>query len=235
MISAARRTAKPKTDLPPLVNGDHLDQKTFHERYEARPEVRAELIGGVVYMSSPQKVRHGYIHRWLAALTNEYVEATPGTEACVNSTAILGPDAEPQPDSYLVILPAYGGQTAVDTDGYLTGAPEWVGEISDSTESIDLNRKKLDYEKAGVCEYMVAAVRTSQLFWFIRRRGKFKPLQPGADGIIRSEVFPGFWLHVEAFLNRDGQRLLATLRQGLGSTVHAAFVTKLATKRGGRR
>jgi len=37
----------------------------------------------------------------------------------------------------------------VDDRGYLTGAPEWIGEISDSTESIDLNRKKLDYEKAG--------------------------------------------------------------------------------------
>jgi hypothetical protein len=54
MISIARRTAKRNTDLPPLVNGDHLDQKTFHERYEAMPpDVRAELIGGIVYMSSP--------------------------------------------------------------------------------------------------------------------------------------------------------------------------------------
>src|SRR6202035_5074153 len=59
--SAARRTRTPKKDLPPLVNGDHLDQKTFHERYEAMPEVRAELIGGIVYiMSSPQRNRHGY-------------------------------------------------------------------------------------------------------------------------------------------------------------------------------
>lgn len=33
---------------PPLENGDRLDQKTFHQRYEATPpDVRAELIGGV--------------------------------------------------------------------------------------------------------------------------------------------------------------------------------------------
>jgi Uma2 family endonuclease len=231
MISAARRIAKPKTDLPPLVNGDHLDQKTFHERYEARPEVRAELIGGIVYVSSPQKMRHGYHHRKLAGLNDVYIEATPGVEGCVNSTAILGDDAEPQPDTYLFILPECGGQTAANAEDYLTGAPEWVGEISDSTESIDLNRKKLDYEKAGVREYMVAAVRIKQVFWFIRRRGKFKPLLPGADGVIRSEVFPGFWLHVEAFLNRDGQHLLAALREGIGSPQHAAFVAKLAAKR----
>ena len=51
--------------------------------------------------------------------------------------------------------------------------------------------------------------------------GKFKPLLPDADGIIRSQVFPGLWLHVEAFLNRDGQRLVAALRQGLASPQHA--------------
>ena len=46
--------------LPPLENGDHLDQKTFHERYEPMPEdFRAELIGGIVFVSSPLKPRHG--------------------------------------------------------------------------------------------------------------------------------------------------------------------------------
>jgi hypothetical protein len=60
---------------------------------------------------------------------------------------------------------------------------------------------------------MVAAVRTKQLFWFIRRRGKFKPLPKDADGIIRSDVLPGFWLDAEAFLNRDSKRLRAALRR----------------------
>jgi Uma2 family endonuclease len=106
-----------------------------------------------------------------------------------------------------------------------------VGEISDSTESIDLNRKKLDYEKAGVREYMVAALRTEEIFWFIRRRGKFKPLPPGPDGIIRSEAFPGLWLDADAFLNRDSKRLFAVLRRGLASPEHTAFVAALNRKR----
>lgn len=164
-------------------------------------------------MSSPQKVRHGYHQLKLAGLVNDYVEETPGADGCVNSTSILGPSSEPQPDTCLYILPEYGGQSAVDKDGYMTGAPEWIGEISDSTESIDLNRKKLDYEKAGVRENMVAAVRTKQVYWFIRRRGKFKPLIAGPDGIVRSEVFPGFWLDPQAFLNRDGKRIgILTMR-----------------------
>jgi Uma2 family endonuclease len=229
VIQESSRGTKP---VPPLENGDHLDQKTFHKRYEAMPpEVRAELIGGIVYMSSPQKKPHGRYHFKFSAWLEEYEEATPGTEGLVNSTSILGPDSEPQPDSCLLILPECGGQSSEDTRGYLTGAPEWVGEISDSTESIDLHRKKLDYEKAGVQEYMVVAVRSRKVFWFIRRRGKFKDLLPGSDGIYRSEVFPGLWLDPVAFLKLDSKRLFTILRQGLAAPEHAAFVAKLAARK----
>jgi Uma2 family endonuclease len=203
MISIQKRSLRHKKNVPPLENGDHLDQKTFHERYEAMPSnVRAELIGGIVFMSSPMKRKHGRhgirLSQWLAG----YEDATPGTESLEGATGILGQDSELQPDGCLIVLPECGGQTWEDDDGYINGAPEWVDEVSDSTESIDLTRKKLDYEKAGVREYVVIALRKREIFWFIRRRGKFKPAPAGSDGIFRSEVFPGLWL--------DGRRIHAT-------------------------
>src|SRR2546421_498483 len=85
--------------LPPLENGDHLDQATFHARYEAMPEdCRAELVGGIVYMASPQKVPHSKAQQLMAHWLGAYVEATPGTDALINNTQILGPDSEPEPD-----------------------------------------------------------------------------------------------------------------------------------------
>jgi Uma2 family endonuclease len=218
--------------LPPLENGDRLDQPTFHARYEAMPaHVHAELIGGIVYMSSPMKRQHGrystpYIH-WLA----EYENATPGTEVLVGASSILGPESEPEPDGSLIVLPEYGGQTWEDKDGYLNGAPEFVGEVSYATESIDLHAKKDDYEKAGVREYLVIALRQCKVYWFIRRRGKFKALMPGSDGIFRSEVFPGLWLDEAAYLRRDSKRLLTVLRHGLASPEHAVLVQKLANRK----
>jgi Uma2 family endonuclease len=217
--------------IPPLENGDRLDQKTFHERYEAMPsDVRAELIGGIVYMASPQKKRHARSQATLVWWLGEYETATAGTEVLVNSTDILGPESEPEPDACLLILPEHGGQTWEDSDGYLNGAPELNAEVSWATESIDLHRKKSDYEKAGVREYIVAALRQQQVFWFVRRRGKFRDLASGTDGLIRSEVFPGLWLDPDALLRRDRKRLQAVLRQGLASPKHAAFVAKLAGK-----
>jgi Uma2 family endonuclease len=215
---------------PPLEAGDHLDQKTFHERYEAMGDgLRAELIGGVVYIPSPLKPRHGRMHalvmRWLA----EYEEDTPGTEVLDNTTNILGPDSEPQPDGCLLILPEKGGQTRENEDGYLEGAAELMAEIAASTESYDLHSKKTDYEKAGVKEYVVVALRQARVFWFVSRNGRFEELPPGPDGVLRSEVFPGLWLDPNALLRRDRKHLLEVLRQGLATREHTDFVKILAS------
>src|SRR4029077_11757644 len=102
-------------------------------------------------------------------------------------------------------------------------------EVSFSTESIDLNAKKTDYEQAGVKEYVVVALRARKVFWFVRKRGRFKELALGADGIYRSEVFPGLWLDADALLRRDRKRLLTVARRGLASPEHATFAAKLAS------
>src|SRR5262249_7489130 len=89
--------------VPPLVNGDHLDQPTFHDRYEAMPEgTRAELIGGVVFMHSPAKAAHGRTTGRVIAWLLAYEEATPGTAAFDNASNLMGPENEPQPDSCLL-------------------------------------------------------------------------------------------------------------------------------------
>jgi Uma2 family endonuclease len=214
--------------LPPLENGDHLDQKTFHARYEAMPEdCRAELIGGIVHMPSPQKVPHSKAQKLVVRWLDEYADATPGTETLFNNTQILGPDSEPQPDACLFIAPEHGGQVHVDEDEYLHGAPELIVEVSSSTESIDLHRKKHDYQKAGVREYVVLALRMQQVMWFVRRRGQYREVPLPADGLFRSRVFPGLWLDAEAVLGNHRPRVLEALRQGLATSEHAAFVAKL--------
>jgi Uma2 family endonuclease len=216
------------TMLPPLENGERLDQKTFHARYEAMPEgTRAELIGGIVYMPSPLKPPHGRMHirvsHWLA----NYEDATTGVETYDNVTTILGEESEPQPDVCLIIAPEKGGQMRVNEDEYLEGAPELVAEVALSRGSIDLHAKRDDYERAGVREYIVVALRQNRVFWFISRGGRFEDLPLGADGIYRSEVFPGLWLDPDALLRLDGSRLREVLQQGLTSPEHAAFVARL--------
>ena len=120
--------------------GERLDQKTFHERYKAMPPgVRAELIGGVVYMPSPLKSRHGRSHQRMNIWLGLYHLATAGTDILDNATSILSESSEPQPDAALGILPECGGQTHDDDEGYPTGAPELIMEVALSSAAYDLH------------------------------------------------------------------------------------------------
>jgi hypothetical protein len=123
LVLSPERPQRP-SGVPPLGNGDRLDQRTFQARCEAMPhDVRAELIGGIVYMSSPLKRYHGRYSVRLIRWLGEYEEATQGTEVLDNTTNILGPDSEPQPDGCLLILPECGGQTWENRGGIFAERP----------------------------------------------------------------------------------------------------------------
>lgn len=215
-----------------LENGERMDQKTFHERYlKTPPDFRAELIEGIVYVMSPLRNKHGRSDYRFNGVLFAYSAATPGVEGQSNATTIMGERTEPQPDSALLILEEYGGQTRDGDDDYSYGAPELVIEVALSSRSIDLHAKFRDYERAGVREYVVYDASKPEIHWFALEGGRFAPLPPDADGLFRSRVFPGLWLDPAAFLANDKPALLAALGRGLASPEHAAFVAELGRRK----
>ncbi len=105
------------SDHTTLVEGQRLDQPTFHALYEAMPPgTRAELINGVVFMPSPVGSAHGIAHVPVIVWLDYYAENTPGVQVLDNATTILGWKSEPQPDAMLRILPECGGQTRDERD-----------------------------------------------------------------------------------------------------------------------
>jgi Uma2 family endonuclease len=231
IIVAMSIGAKP-LPIPRLEAGDCLDQATFHERYEAMPsDFRAELIGGMVIVPSPLSSEHAQYHALMMGWLTNYWGATPGVRAQDNATIILGDTSEPQPDGALVIDWEYGGQTALSDHGYTVGPPELIVEVASSSESIDLNAKRHGYEHAGVLEYVVLVIRQQVVRWFVLRQGVYQEVQADTDGIFKSTVFPGLWLHEDALCQLDVPRVMATLYQGLASPEHAAFVQQLQSRR----
>ena len=209
-MKPAPQSASPDLPVPPLHHGDRLTQKEFHRRYEAYPEdVKAELIGGVVYMASPLAEPHGESHPNLSGVLWMYKNATPGVRLLDNATTILSEDAEPQPDLSLRVLHEYGGQSQVNAQRYVEGAPELICEVSDSSEAIDKGGKRNDYQQAGVLEYLVVCLREQELHWFDFRAGG--ELRPTRQGIYRSRVFPGLWIDGPALLAGNGPRLAEVL------------------------
>jgi hypothetical protein len=76
----------------------------------------------------------------------------------------------------------------------------------------------------SVKEYIVSQAFENQLQWFQLVDGDYQQLIPDADGIIRSQMFPGLWLAVEPLLNNQMAQVLTVLQSGLNSPEHAAFV-----------
>ena len=215
--------------IPPQEYGDRLTRAEFERRYDAMPDLKkAELIEGEVYMpSSVQQTRHSHPHLLLATCLGIYEMGTPGVEAGDNGAIRLDMDNEPQPDAFLIIRPEHGGQARISEDDYIEGAPELVAEVSSSSVSYDLGRKLNVYRRSGVREYVVWRVRDREVDWFVNREGRFEPLAPSADGILRSTVFPGLWLDPAALVQGEKARVKAVLEQGLSSPEHADFVAKL--------
>ena len=216
------------TRPPALHNGDRLTRAEFERRYEAMPHLKkAELIEGVVHVPSPVSREHATAQFNLIGWLWLYAAGTPGVEGGDNGTLRLDLGNEPQPDAFLRILETYGGRARVDSEGYVTGAPELIGEVALSSVSIDLNDKLDAYRRNGVREYIVWRVADRAIDWFVLRRGRYRTLKRTTAGLFQSEVLPGLWLDPEALIAADLPAVSRVVQQGLTDPAHAAFLGRL--------
>lgn len=220
---------EPTTERLPLEPGDRLSRAEFERRYHLMPNCKkAELIEGVVYMPSPARYEgHSRPQSWLAAWLVNYMAATPGTNTADNGTLRPDLENEPQPDCMLFVDPTCGGSIHISKDDYLVGPPEFIAEVSGSTAATDRGPKLRTFQRHGVNEYFIWLTEKQRIEWYSLRGGEYVLLQPGADGVIKSEVFPGLWLDVVALLNGDLMKVFAVQQQGLASAEHLAFVERL--------
>ncbi len=215
---AGTTTGRTASNVPPLRRGGDAGRRrggSSHRPWGVRKPT--------VKRSSPVSYDHGRPSYEVIFWLGHYEVRTPGVEGLADVTTLMDELGVPQPDVQLRILPEYGGQTR-DEGEYVGGAPELVVEVAKSSRKIDLGKKRDDYERAGVKEYIIVTRDPDDVHWFVRRGKKLVKRRRDRDGLYRSKVFPGLWLDPAALLRRD----LATLDRGLASPEHAAFVAKLA-------
>lgn len=218
--------------IPPLESGDRLSRVEFERRYHLHPKIKkAELIEGEVHVTSPVHVKkHAEPHFDLIGWLAVYRAATPGVRGSDNATVRLDLENEPQPDILLRLAPELGGKSYITDDDYLQGAPELIVEVAASSASYDMNKKKRIYARNGIREYIVAQAYEECVDWFVLRADGYEALQPDANGVIRSEVFPGLWLPTAAVWQGDLTKMLAVVHEGLASAEHTMYVKSLQEK-----
>ncbi|MFM7449148.1 MAG: Uma2 family endonuclease [Leptolyngbyaceae cyanobacterium] len=216
-----------------LESGDRLTRKEFERRYQAMPDVKkAELIEGVAYVASPLRYnQHGKPHSKIIAWLQVYAAATVGVEVADNTTVRLDGDNEPQPDALLRLNESQGGQSRVSQDDYIEGAPELIVEIAASTAAYDLHDKMRAYRRNRVWEYLVWLPQEQDFRWYVLQEEGYVQQEADSSGIIKSRVFPGLWLAVNALLADKMQLVLAVLQEGIESEDHQNFLKKLIDQR----
>ncbi len=195
-----------------LAPGDQMSREEFLRRWEQMPDLKfAELIEGVVYMPSPVSRSHADFDSMIGGLLLYYATRVPGCRSSANATWLINPRNAPQPD---LSLRKVKGRSRVEGK-FAAGVPELVAEICVSSRSYDLGPKLALYQTTGVPEYLAALVEERRVEWRYLERGSYKLLKPHRDGTLRSRIFPGLWLNVEALWKEDAAGLIATLEKGL--------------------
>ena len=223
---------KERLVTPLLHNGDRMNAAEFEARHTAMPYLKkAELLRGVVYMASPVSLLyHGQPHSEIVGWLLMYRSLTRGVLSGDNTTVRLGTKDQPQPDALLLIPPSAGGQATIQSDGFVSGGPEFACEIAYTSANYDLGVKKEIFAEHGVREYLVWIIDAKSLEWFVLRDGKYVSHATDADDIFRSTIFPGLWLDWKALLTGDLARVFAVVQQGCATQEHQAFVERLASK-----
>ncbi len=204
----AVRELRASPQMPALESGMRLSVDEFDRRYELRSDIKkAELVQGVVYVSSPVRIdEHAEPDNLMNAWVGSYAISHPGVRAAANGTVHLSPNDRVQPDAML--WKTEGGTAQIPADHYMRGAPELAVEIAASSASYDLNTKKDSYRRAGVQEYVVWVTEEDLIHWFALEGGRYVELVPDADGWTESRVFPGLRVHIERLLDGDATVIL---------------------------
>jgi Uma2 family endonuclease len=156
-----------------------------------------ELLAGEIIEMSPE----GPLHRFTNDTVAEYLrELLRGQAKVFEAHPITLNNSEPEPDIAVVRLP---------NSNYLTHHPYpediyWIIEISNTTLEEDLGRKKIIYAHAGINEYWVINLKTTEIIIFRKPSGDdYKTKFTVNKGSITPTAFPNIQIEIDTLLRRN--------------------------------
>ncbi len=157
----------------------------------------AEWVDGRVIMVSPASRRHQDLADFLTSILRIYVESR-GLGVVLSAPFLMRLPNIPsgrEPD-LLFVATAHVDRLK---ETYLDGPADLVVEIvSPESRLRDRGEKFAEYELGGVREYWIIdpELRGAD-FYHLDPRGRYRLVEPEAEGRYRSEVVPAFWLRLE--------------------------------------
>ncbi len=174
----------------------------FDEFCELIPDgQKADLLGGVIYVASPDSIRSNTINKFLVCLIDYYIAARniDGFIFMSRVACRLSKFYAPEPDVGYV----RPERAALVEETRINGAPDIVVEIvAHDSRDRDYGLKRDAYEEAGVEEYWIIDPLQKRCEFLRLVDGAYEVVPLERNTIFRSSVIPGFWLKVDWLLTK---------------------------------
>jgi Uma2 family endonuclease len=174
-----------------------------------REDQKADLLGGVILMASPESVDHNVLVLWLGHVVDLFVQSRQLGTVTINRVAYrLSERTAPEPDLGFVRTERLSSLRK----GYVEGPPDLAVEVvsPDSVER-DYQRKREVYEAAGVREYWIIDPDEKRAVFLLHGHEGFTEAQLDGD-VFRSRVIPGLALDIRWLWQRPLPDALATVQ-----------------------
>jgi Uma2 family endonuclease len=172
---------------------------------------KADLIDGVIYMSSPDNTDAADLFGWLFRLIGDFVEERDLGKVYGSRVAFrLGEPHGPEPDIAFVRTE----RLHLVERGFVDGPPDLAIEIvsPDSIER-DYVRKREQYRQAGVPEYWIVDEIEKRIMLLKRNAsGAYRETKP-RKGVLHSTALPGFWLRPEWLWQQPRPKMIMILTE----------------------
>jgi Uma2 family endonuclease len=191
-------------DLPELIEQAQRalarEQKLRHKFYaDITPEHKWEFIQGEVIMHSPALNRHLFATQRLYKAIDAYVVTRSLGIVHIEKAMTCFPRNDYEPD---VIYFGPAKALGITPDTLRFPIPDLIVEVlSPSTETRDRGIKFQDYALHGVAEYWIIdpVDETVELHRLVGEI--YPPVPKQADGVLASDVVPGFEIPVRAIFD----------------------------------
>jgi Uma2 family endonuclease len=173
----------------------------------------AEWVDGKVVMVSPASERHQDLRDFLAGVIRIFCESR-GLGRVYTAPFLMRLANIPSGREPDLLFVASEHRSRI-RETYLDGPADLVVEIvSPESRLRDRGEKFAEYELGGVSEYWIIdpPLRRAD-FYRLDSQGRYRLVEPDAEGTYRSSEIPGFWLRVEWLWQEPLPPVLTVLRE----------------------
>ena len=206
------------------LDGVHVSEDVYWARYYEDPDVSYEWNNGILEEKPLPDYRRITMYGWFLLLLRSYLDVNPIAKMLFLEMGfrLILPDKTTIRKPDLFVIRNDNPAPLHDRDRSYRGVCDLcVESLSDSTrEEIerDIVVKKQEYADIGVKEYYILDPDDQMAFYRRNSLGAYEPIQPDSEGVLHSDVLPGFQFRVADLYS------VPTLETLAGDPVYRHFV-----------